>query len=466
MAASAVAKVAEVREVTRIERIGAHSHIRGLGLDDTLDPRPISQGMVGQSAARRAAGVVVEMVKEGKIAGRAVLIAGTPGTGKTAIAMGMAQALGTDTPFTAMAASEIYSLEMSKTEALMQAFRKSIGVRIREETEIIEGEVVEVQIDRPATGAGAKVGKLTLKTTEMETIYDLGTKMIECVVKEKVQAGDVVTIDKATGKITKLGRSFTRARDYDATGASTRFVQCPEGELQKRKEVVHTVTLHEIDVINSRTQGFLALFSGDTGEIKPEVRDQINAKVSEWREEGKAEIAPGVLFLDEVHMLDIECFSFLNRALEDDMAPVVVMATNRGITKIRGTSYSSPHGIPLDLLDRTIIIATTTYDEKELKQILKIRCEEEDCEISEDALSVLTKVAGECSLRYAIQLVAVASLVGRRRKGTEISIEDVKRVYSLFLDEQRSCEFLKEYQDEFMFNDEEVSSNAAEMETS
>jgi RuvB-like protein 2 len=59
------------------------------------------------------------------------------------------------------------------------------------------------------------------------------------------------------------------------------------------------------------------------------VRDQINAKVSEWREEGKAEIAPGVLFIDEVHMLDMECFSFLNRALEDDMAPIVVMATNR-----------------------------------------------------------------------------------------------------------------------------------------
>ena len=96
--------------------------------------------------------------------------------------------------------------------------RKSIGVRIREETEMIEGEVVEVQIDRPASGSGAKVGKLTLKTTEMETIYDLGTKMIESAIKEKVQAGDVITIDKATGKITKLGRSFTRARDYDATG--------------------------------------------------------------------------------------------------------------------------------------------------------------------------------------------------------------------------------------------------------
>lgn len=38
----------------------------------------------------------------------------------------------------------------------------------------------------------------------------------------QVRAGDVVVIDKATGKVSRLGRSFTRARDYDATGAQTR----------------------------------------------------------------------------------------------------------------------------------------------------------------------------------------------------------------------------------------------------
>ncbi|XP_061181308.1 ruvB-like 2 [Saccostrea echinata] len=464
MAAPTAEKVQEIREVTRIERIGAHSHIRGLGLDDALEARNVSQGMVGQMEARRAAGVILEMIKEGKIAGRAVLIAGHPGTGKTAIAMGMAQALGTDTPFTSIAGSEIFSLEMSKTEALTQAFRKSIGVRIKEETEIIEGEVVEIQIDRPATGTGAKVGKLTLKTTEMETIYDLGQKMIESLTKEKVQAGDIITIDKATGKITKLGRSFTRARDYDAMGAQTKFVQCPEGELQKRKEVVHTVTLHEIDVINSRTQGFLALFSGDTGEIKGEVREQINSKVAEWREEGKAEIVPGVLFIDEVHMLDIECFSFLNRALESDMAPILIMATNRGITRIRGTQYQSPHGIPIDLLDRLLIISTTPYQEKEIKQILTIRCEEEDVEMSDEALIVLTRIGMETSLRYAIQLITTANLVARKRKGTEVDVDDIKRVYSLFLDESRSTQFLKEYQQEFMFN--ELGVDASAMETS
>ena len=94
----------------------------------------------------------------------------------------MAQTLGPDVPFTMIAASEVFSLSMSKTEALTQAFRRSIGVRIKEETELIEGEVVELQIDRSLTGVSdptllhpflmniifsqaTKTGKLTIKTT-------------------------------------------------------------------------------------------------------------------------------------------------------------------------------------------------------------------------------------------------------------------------------------------------------------
>ncbi|CAF4711470.1 unnamed protein product [Rotaria sp. Silwood2] len=88
MDAPSTTQVQQVREITRIERIGAHSHIRGLGLNDSLEARAVSQGMVGQLKARRAAGLILEMIKEGKIAGRALLIAGQPGTGKTAIAMG------------------------------------------------------------------------------------------------------------------------------------------------------------------------------------------------------------------------------------------------------------------------------------------------------------------------------------------------------------------------------------------
>ncbi|XP_020212610.1 ruvB-like 2 [Cajanus cajan] len=447
-------RLSESRDLTRIERVGAHSHIRGLGLDSSLSPRAVSEGMVGQVAARKAAGVILQMIREGKIAGRAVLIAGQPGTGKTAIAMGMAKSLGLETPFAMIAGSELFSLEMSKTEALTQAFRKAIGVRIKEETEVIEGEVVEVQIDRPASAAAAaKTGKLTLKTTEMETVYDLGAKMIEALGKEKVSSGDVIAIDKASGKITKLGRSFSRSRDFDAMGPQVKFVQCPDGELQKRKEVVHCVTLHEIDVINSRTQGFLALFTGDTGEIRAEVREQIDTKVAEWKEEGKAEIVPGVLFIDEVHMLDIECFSFLNRALENEMSPILVVATNRGITTIRGTNYKSPHGIPIDLLDRLLIISTQPYTEDEIRKILDIRCQEEDVEMSDGAKHLLTKIGVETSLRYAINLITAAALACQKRKGKTVELDDINRVYNLFLDVKRSTQYLMEYQSQYMFSE-------------
>ena len=127
--------------------------------------------MIGQAKARKAAGMILKLVQEGRIAGRAMLFAGPPSTGKTAIALGMlllfcccilyslsafwtamSQSIGSDVPFTTIAASEVFSLSMSKTEALTQAFRRSIGVRIKEETEIIEGEVVDLQIDRSLTG--------------------------------------------------------------------------------------------------------------------------------------------------------------------------------------------------------------------------------------------------------------------------------------------------------------------------
>ena len=162
-------------------------------------------------------------------------------------------------------------------------------------------------------------------------------------------------------------------------------------------------------------------------------------------------------------MLDIECFSWLNRALETDLAPVLIIATNRGITTIRGTKYKSPHGIPIDLLDRLLIIHTNAYDAKEMRQILDIRCEEEDVEMTDDAKDLLTKIAEETSLRYAMHMIMASSLCAAKRKATEVDTEDIKRVYQLFVDVKRSSQFLMEYQEEYMFN-EAVEDEEGEME--
>jgi len=65
-------------------------------------------------------------------------------------------------------------------------------------------------------------------------------------------------------------------------------------------------------------------------EITEKLRAEINKVVNKYIDQGIAELVPGVLFIDEVHMLDIECFTYLNRALESTLAPIVVLRPTGG----------------------------------------------------------------------------------------------------------------------------------------
>lgn len=112
------------------KRVSAHSHIRGLGLNEQGECSDApTAGLVGQKEAREAAGIVVELIRMKKLAGRAVLFAGPRGTGKTAIALAISQELGTKVPFCPMIASEVYSSEVKKTEILMENFRRASTLR-------------------------------------------------------------------------------------------------------------------------------------------------------------------------------------------------------------------------------------------------------------------------------------------------------------------------------------------------
>nr|XP_012646728.1 ruvB-like 1 [Microcebus murinus] len=70
-------------------------------------------------------------------------------------------------------------------------------------------------------------------------------------------------------------------------------------------------------------------------EITDKLRGEINKVVNKYIDQGVAELVPGVLFVDEVHMLDIECFTYLHRALESSIAPIVIFASNRGNCVVR-----------------------------------------------------------------------------------------------------------------------------------
>ena len=156
-------------------------------------------------------------------------------------------------------------------------------------------------------------------------------------------------------------------------------------------------------------------------EITEKLRNEINKVVSKYIDQGVAELVPVVLFIDEVHMLDIECFTYLNRALESQLAPIVILATNRGTCIIRGTEMVSPHGIPIDLLDRLMIIRTTPYSLAETVQILAIRAQVEGLKVTKEALAHLGGIGSKTSLRFAVQLLTPANIICQTQGRSEIN---------------------------------------------
>lgn len=120
-------------------------------------------------------------------------------------------------------------------------------------------------------------------------------------------------------------------------------------------------------------------------------------------------------------MLDIECFTYLHRALESPISPIVVFATNRGMTTVRGTESTigandgikSPHGMPVDLLDRLTIIKTSMYNAAELKEIAKLRSKAEGVDLTPNGLDKLGEVNFSFlsqSLKFELQIGATTSL--------------------------------------------------------
>ncbi|XP_028036395.1 ruvB-like helicase 1 [Bombyx mandarina] len=454
-------KIEEVKSTAKTQRISAHSHIKGLGLDENGVPIQMAAGLVGQESAREAAGIVVDMIRSKKMAGRALLLAGPPGTGKTAIALAIAQELGTKVPFCPMVGSEVYSTEIKKTEVLMENFRRAIGLRIRETKEVYEGEVTEltpVETENPAGGYGKTVSHVIigLKTAKGTKQLKLDPTIYESLQKEKVEVGDVIYIEANSGAVKRQGRSDTFATEFDLEAEE--YVPLPKGDVHKKKEVVQDVTLHDLDCANARPQGghdimsmMGQLMKPKKTEITDKLRKEINKVVNKYIDQGIAELVPGVLFIDEVHMLDIETFTYLHRALESAIAPIVIFATNRGRCQIRGTEdIVSPHGIPLDLLDRLLIIRTLPYNKAELLQILKLRAVTEGISIEDEALSALSEIGANTTLRYAVQLLTPAMLAARADGCQRISPAHVSSVHTLFLDAKASAKILTQHSDKYM----------------
>ncbi len=454
--------MAEIKEIKPVKReeylLTLHSHIKGLGLDDKGEPLLIGDGLVGQLEARKAAGIVVNLIKEGKMAGKGILFVGPPGTGKTALAVAIARELGEDTPFVSIYGAEIYSSEAKKTEVLMRAVRKAMGVKIREKRTVYEGVVSSIKLAyvRHPFNPYVRVpreARITLETKDDTLTLNVGEEVTSQLTQLRVRKGDHIWIDAETGIVHKVGRvkGIEKAKYYDIEPTYIESEK-PSGPVKKEKEIINVFTFNDLDVyIASQRFSITGLFGVEfEREIDEDVRKSVNSQVKKWIDEGKAEILPGVLFIDDAHLLDLEAFSFLTKVLESEFSPILILATNRGVTKIRGTDVEAPHGIPLDLLDRLLLIPVKPYKKEEIREILKIRAFEEGIKLNSEALNKLTELGIQRSLRYAAQLLRPAAVVAKRKGKDEIQADDIDEVSTLFVDTRTSTELMKNYESLFI----------------
>lgn len=111
---------------------------------------------------------------------------------------------------------------------------------------------------------------------------------------------------------------------------------------------------------------------------------------------------------------------------------------------IKGTNIKSPHGCPIDLLDRTMIIRTMPYNLEEIVSIVNVRAETEGINITNEALCKLGEIGSATSLRYAVQLMVPAKILSETYGKDEVSDEDVEEVDKLFFDAKASAKLLQE----------------------
>ncbi|PYD07503.1 TATA box-binding protein, partial [Pseudomonas savastanoi pv. glycinea] len=151
-------------------------------------------------------GVIVDLIKTKKMSGKAILLAGAPGLGRTALALAVSQELGPKVPFCPIVGSELYSAEVKKTAALMENFRKAIGLRIKETKEVYEGEVTELtpeEAENPLGGYGKTISHVIvgLKTAKGTKNLRLDPAIYESIQKERVVVGDVIYVEANTGAV-------------------------------------------------------------------------------------------------------------------------------------------------------------------------------------------------------------------------------------------------------------------------
>ena len=248
-----------------------------------------------------------------------------------------------------------------------------------------------------------------------------------------------------------MGRCDAYATEFDLEAEE--YVPLPKG-VHKKKEIVQDVTLHDLDNANAEPQGGQDIMSvmgqmmkSKKTEITEKLRQEINKVVNRYIDTEWRNSCPACSSSTRC-TCSTSSASGPQPRVESSLAPIVIFATNRGICEIKGTDMSAPHGVPVDLLDRLVIIRTLPYTAEEMVKILAVRAATEGCRWTRRASPPRGRRRRRQSA-HAVQLLTPAAVLAKTSEG-EITLGDLEECGELFLDAKASAKLLTEQADKYL----------------
>jgi RuvB-like protein 1 (pontin 52) len=380
-----------------------HSHINGIGHSKLGVFNEFKTGLIGDNYSRNSFELLVNLIKKNKER-RVIILTGASGSGKNALALSLAKEIGPNIPFYSLNSSEINSSSLKKNSIITQYARMAIGLKIEDNMDLYEGELIDILIDK--FNERNKLKNLTniiitLKASEGILRLKLHQNLCKDFLQNKYEIGDILKIIPEKKIIKKVGRSknFT----FEKTFKNEKYITIPSGKVYKKKNIIQRMTFYDIDCVN--LQYFKKFFSKKikNDEIIGLCVDNMIFKQILHK---KTEIIPGILLIDDIHILDSENLLIINKILESNFSPLFILATNR--INIINLSSLFERNIFFDFIKKCLTVTIKQIKQNDLFKIISVKAKDKKIVLSGLFILNCGKIIESTSLRFVILLLNIS----------------------------------------------------------
>jgi RuvB-like protein 1 (pontin 52) len=414
-----------------------HSHINGIGQSKYGVCNEFKTGLIGDNYSRNSFELLVDLIKKNKEK-RVIILTGASGSGKNALALSLAKEIGPNIPFYSLNSSEITSPSLKKNSIISQYSRMAIGLKIEDNIDIYEGELIDILIDKFDEKNKFKNPNniiIILKASEGILRLKLHQNLCKDFLQNKYEIGDIIKIIPEKKIIKKIGRSKNFI--FEKTFKNEKYISIPFGKVYKKKNIIQKMTFYDIDCVNFKYfKNFFSKKIKNNDTIGLCVDNMIFKQILHK----KTEIIPGILFIDEIHILDTENLLIINKILESNFSPLFILATNR----INVLNFSSlfENNIFFDFTKKCLTVTIKQIKQNDLFKIISVKARDKKIVLSGFFILNCGKIIKSTSLRFIILLINISKFFLKFSKHKFINFNILSIVDFFFFHFRQSIELL------------------------